>query len=60
MKIINFVFFIFIFLFQINYANALENKILVKIEGKVITKLDIETEIKYLKALNTNINFRKK
>ena len=35
--------------------NALENKIIVKIENEIISSIDIENEKNYLKALNPNI-----
>ena len=35
--------------------NALENKIIVKIEDEIITSIDIENEKNYLIALNPNI-----
>ena len=37
-------------------ANALENKIVFKVDNQIITSLDIKKEINYLKALNPNIN----
>ena len=40
--------------FQI--SNALENKILFKIDNEIITTLDIYEEIKFLKAFNPEIN----
>ena len=36
-------------------SNALENKIILKIENEIITSIDIENEKNYLKALNPNI-----
>ena len=36
-------------------TNALENKIVLKIEDEIITSIDIENEKNYLKALNPNI-----
>ncbi len=45
---------IFKFLF-INNLNSIENKIVLKIENEIITTIDIENEISYLKALNPNI-----
>ena len=42
------------FLF-INNLHSIENKIILKIEKEIITSLDIENEIIYLKALNPNI-----
>ena len=40
--------------FQI--LNALENKILFKIDNEIITTLDIYEEIKFLKTFNPEIN----
>ena len=37
-------------------ANALENKIVYKVNNEIITSLDIDNEIKYLKILNPKIN----
>ena len=39
-----------------NFANALENKILLKIDKEIITTVDIANEIGYLQALNNEIN----
>ena len=51
--------FYFIYLFLIFFFSsnllALENKILVKIEDKIITSLDVNDEINYLQALNPNV-----
>ena len=49
------IFFLFFKLFILN-ANALENKIILKIDNQIITSLDIQQEINYLKALNPTIN----
>ena len=47
---------IFIFSFFIlNFDNAFENKIIIKIENEIITSVDLENEKKYLIALNPNI-----
>ena len=47
---------IFIFSFFIlNFVNAIENKIIIKIENEIITSVDLENEKKYLTALNPNI-----
>lgn len=37
-------------------AAAIENKIVLKIDNQIITSLDIQQEINYLKVLNPNIN----
>ena len=34
----------------------MENKIIIKINDEIITSLDLEEEIKYLKALNPGLN----
>lgn len=50
------IFFIyFIIIFSANNLFALENKIKIKIDNEIITSLDIENEIRYLRALNPNI-----
>ena len=36
--------------------NAIENKILFKIDNEIVTTLDIYEEIKFLKAFNPEIN----
>ena len=46
--------FIFFFILSIN-ANAVENKIFFKVNNEIITSLDIDNEIKYLKILNPAI-----
>ena len=47
-------FLVFLFLSSIN-ADAIENKIIFKINNEIITSYDIIKEIKYLKILNPNI-----
>ena len=49
------VFFIIIFFIFITNSNSFENKILFKIENKIITSLDVMKEYKYLIALNPNL-----
>ena len=46
----------FVFFIITTNTFGLENKIIVKIEREIITKIDIENETKYLLALNKNIN----
>ncbi len=46
---------ILIILFQKN-LNSMENKIIIKINNEIITSLDLDEEIKYLKALNPGLN----
>ena len=51
------VLFIFLsLLFNSQILNALENKILFKVDNEIITTLDIYEEIKFLKAFNPEIN----
>ena len=44
-----------VFFMSITNLNALENKIILKIENEIITTIDLENEKNYLKALNPNI-----
>ena len=51
----NFITFLFGIIFSlllINNANALENKILFKVNNEIITSLDIFNELRYLEAIN--------
>ena len=41
---------------SINQVSSLENKIIFKINNKIITTFDIEQEKKYLTVLNQNLN----
>lgn len=41
-----------IFFFSINVSVAIENRIILKINNQIITSVDINTEIKYLKIIN--------
>lgn len=45
-----------IFFFSINVSVAIENRILLKINNQIITAVDINTEIKYLKIINEDFN----
>ena len=48
-----------IFFFQ-NSINSFENKIIFKVDNKIITSLDVENEMRYLITLNPNLkNFNK-
>ena len=47
---------VLIFISNISPSNALENKILFKIENEIITSIDIYEEIKFLKTFNPGIN----
>jgi peptidyl-prolyl cis-trans isomerase SurA len=48
--------YLIIFFVLFTNANALENKIVYKVNNEIITSLDIDNEIKYLKILNPKIN----
>ena len=48
-------FIIFFYSILINGSIGLENKIVLKIDKEIITSLDIDKEIRYLVALNPNI-----
>ena len=58
MKLITFI-LLFKFFF-LNNLYSIENKIILKIENEIISSLDIENEVIYLKALNPNIKNLKK
>ena len=47
--------FFTIFLFQVNFINSSEIKIVTKINSEIITNIDIANESKYLLILNTNL-----
>ena len=47
---------IFLLLFLASNLNAFENKIIVKVNNEIITSIDIENEINYLKMLNPQVN----
>jgi len=53
-KIVKFSFIFFVYFYS--FALSIENKIILKINNQIITKLDIYQEANYLKALNPNIN----
>ena len=61
-NLIHFCLFVILIFFTFqNYTFSFENKIIVKVNNEIITSIDINDEIKYLKALNQNlINFDKK
>ena len=61
-NLIHFCLFVILIFFTFqNYAFSFENKIIVKVNNEIITSIDINDEIKYLKALNQNlINLDKK
>ena len=43
-------------IFSINLSNALENKILFKVDNEIITTIDIYEEIRFLKIFNPEMN----
>ncbi len=51
----NFSFVVLLFIFFSENLSALENKIIYKIDNKIITSIDIENEKNYLIALNPNL-----
>ena len=50
------IFIIFSIFFNFQNLNALENRILFKVDNEIITTLDIYDEMKFLKAFNPEIN----
>ena len=50
-----FSFVVLLFIFFSENLSALENKIIYKIDNKIITSIDIENEKNYLIALNPNL-----
>ena len=48
-------YFIFLIFFFINSASSIENRIILKIDNSIITKVDVINEANYLKALNPNL-----
>ncbi len=56
MRKIKFLFIFLTILLSFQSSNALENKILFKVDNEIITSLDIYEEIKFLKAFNPEIN----
>ena len=53
-KFISFIFLFFLFFYSL--AFSIENKIVLKINNRIITTVDIYNEANYLKALNPNLN----
>lgn len=51
MNILRFI-IIFFLIFKFNNGNAIENKILIKVDQKIITTIDIFNEINYITSLN--------
>ena len=54
-KIVLILIIVFIF-FNSKFSEALENKILIKLNNEIITTVDISKEINYLKAFNKNVD----
>ena len=56
-KIIKYLFFVFLFIFILQNKNALsiENRIIFKIDNKIITSMDVKNEINYLTSLNPKL-----
>ena len=52
----NLVIIIYLIFFNINNSLSLENKILFKIDNKIVTTIDVYEEIKFLKIFNPEIN----
>ena len=51
-----FLYLLIVFQLSIEQAISLENKIILKIDDKIITTFDVEQEEKYLKVLNPKLN----
>ena len=49
------IFYILLFIFNINNSFAIESKIIYEIENELITNIDIKNEFKYLSALNNQL-----
>ena len=52
--------FVIVIIFPQHNLTSTENKIIIKINNEIITSIDLEDEIKYLKALNPGLNKLKK
>ena len=48
--------YLLITILNINLSNALENKILFKVDNEIITTIDIYEEIRFLKMFNPEMN----
>ena len=48
--------FVIVIIFPQHNLTSTENKIIIKINNEIITSIDLEDEIKYLKALNPGLN----
>jgi len=53
-------FYLLIILFNFNFVNSIENKILLKINNEIITTIDLYNETNYLIALNNGFKSLKK
>jgi len=53
--VIRFILISILFLFNFDKANAIENKIIIKIDDKIISSIDLKNEQSYLVALNPNL-----
>ena len=51
-----FILILLVIIFPQDNLSSIENKIIIKINNEIITSLDLEDEIKYLKALNPGLN----
>ena len=49
------IYFFIIFLFQNNFINSSEVKIVTKVNSEILTNIDLENESKYLLIQNTNL-----
>ena len=49
------IYFVMIILFSQSIINGFENKIIFKVDNKIITSLDVENEMRYLMTLNPNL-----
>ena len=54
-KFKNLICFVMVFFFSQSSINSFENKIIFKVDNKIITSLDIENEMRYLITLNPNL-----
>ena len=53
--VIRFILISILFFFNFDKANAIENKIIIKIDDKIISSIDLKNEQSYLVALNPNL-----
>ena len=50
-----YIIFLVIILFSIKNSHSIENRIIVKVDNRIITSLDVLNETRYLMALNKNL-----